>query len=52
MRSEISKREKDSVRTHLYVKFKKKKKKEKKEKNLIGKENGMVVSWGSEQDRE
>ena len=51
MRSEISKREKDSVRTHLYVKFKKKKKR-KKEKNLIGKENGMVVSWGSEQDRE
>ena len=49
MLSDISKREKDrQCMNSLIYEIKKKKRTE---KNLIGKENRMVVSWGSEQDR-
>lgn len=49
MLSDISKREKDRQCMNSLI-YEIKKKKEQK-KNLIGKENRMAVSWGSEQDR-
>ena len=52
MLSEISKREKDRQYMNSLICEIKKKKRKKEKKNLIGKENRMVVAWESEQDRE